>query len=146
MISTSGEPVTAFVDTNVLVYAYDRDEPAKRDVAIELLEELGESDDIVLSTQVLQEFFVTVTRKLARPLAPAEALEALRAWAELPTVQVDSALVLAAAETSRIASVSFWDALILEAAICHGCERLLSEDLQHGFELRGVRVHNPFRT
>jgi len=134
----------SFVDTNVLVYAYDDDEPQKRDRARALLAELGAADEIVVSTQVLQEFYVTVTRKLARPLAEDDADRALQAWAQLPVVHIDVAIVLTAARVSRAHSLSFWDALIIEAARARGCDRVLSEDMQDGYDLDGVVVHNPF--
>lgn len=134
----------SFIDTNVLVYVYDDDEPAKQARARELLSSLARSSELVLSTQILQEFYVTMTRKLARPLAESDALDALREWSRLPVVQIDPLLILAAAVTSREAVVSFWDALVLEAAAAHGCERLLSEDLQDGFVHKGVKVENPF--
>lgn len=135
----------SFVDTNVLVYAYDSDEPTKQERAVELLERLGDEGRLVISTQVLQEFYVTVTRKLARPLPTEAALEALEAWAELPMVAIDPPLVLEAARTSRDAKLSLWDALVVCAAAAGGCDRVLTEDLQDGFELCGVRVENPFR-
>jgi predicted nucleic acid-binding protein len=100
----------------------------------------------VLSTQVLQEFFVTVTRKLARPLPADEAEAALRRLAEPPVVAVDPDQILAAAVSSRRDRISFWDALILTAASVAGCEEVLSEDLQHGRSFGRVRVVNPFRS
>lgn len=134
----------SFVDTNVLVYAYDDDEPIKRDRARTLLAALGADDEIVVSTQVLQEFYVTVTRKLARPLSEDDAGRALQAWAQLPVVPVDVAIVLTAARVSKAHSLSFWDALIIEAARARGCHQVLSEDMQNGYDLDGVVVHNPF--
>ena len=104
-------PTTArwFVDTNVLVYAFDDGEPAKRDRARELLAKPGAP--LALSAQVIGEFYVVVTRKLA---------------------------------TSRSAQLSYWDALIVEAAAAAGCDRLLTEDLTHGATVRTVLVQNPF--
>lgn len=134
----------SFVDTNVLVYAYDQDEPAKQALAKNLLRELARDGVLVLSTQVLQEFFVTVTRKLTRPLPQDDAIMALRAWSQVPLVQIDPPLILEAANTSRSVKLSFWDALILEAAVARRCERVLSEDLQSGFSFKGLRVENPF--
>jgi predicted nucleic acid-binding protein len=134
----------SFVDTNVLVYVYDHDEPAKRERAKELVSELAERDALVVSTQVLQELYVTLTRKLARKLDEEDAAEVLAAWSQLPTVLIDAPLILSAAATSREAKVSFWDALILESAVRHGCDRLLTEDLQDGFVHKGVRVEDPF--
>lgn len=134
----------AFVDTNVLVYVYDRQDPAKQQTARGLLGELGRSGDLVLSTQVLQEFYVTVTRKLAEPLAEDEALTILQWLAEFRVVPSESSLVLAAAQLSQSHKVSLWDALILEAARSAGAEVLYTEDLHDGWELGRLRVENPF--
>jgi predicted nucleic acid-binding protein len=98
-----------------------------------------------LSTQVLQEFFVTVTRKLGKPLDFDQAFEATRDLAALPTVLIDSDMVLNAIELSERYQLSPWDALILEAARRAGCAALLSEDLQDGFRIDGLQVENPFR-
>jgi predicted nucleic acid-binding protein len=140
------EPVTgrAFVDTNVVVYAADESpaEQAKHDVAVELLTRDPES--LVLSTQVLQEFYHVVTRRLEKPLDPQRAAAATRALTRLIVVGSDAELVLAAIETSRSAQLSIWDALIIEAARGAGCERVLSEDLGDGQTIRGVRIENPF--
>jgi predicted nucleic acid-binding protein len=134
-----------FLDTNVLVYLFDADSPDKQARAREILQASLERGVAVVSTQVLQEFFVTVTRKLARPLPAAEAESALRRLMELPVVQVDPDLILAAAVSARRDRISFWDALILAAASAAGCGELLSEDLQHGRSFGGMRVVNPFR-
>jgi predicted nucleic acid-binding protein len=98
---------------------------------------------VVVSTQVLQEFFVTVTRKLVRPLPPRAAEAALRGLMELSVVQVDPDLILAAAVSSRRDRISFGDALVLAAASAAGCEEVLSEDLPHGRSFGRVRVANP---
>ncbi|OGQ11213.1 MAG: hypothetical protein A2138_02570 [Deltaproteobacteria bacterium RBG_16_71_12] len=132
----------AFLDTNVLVYCFDGGEPAKQRRAQQVVE--SSDDELVVSTQVLQEFYVTVVRKLSRPLAEADAEHAVRELSALPTVAIDAALVLAAIATSRQHRLSLWDALVLRSACAGGCARLLSEDLQHGFQLEGVRVENPF--
>jgi predicted nucleic acid-binding protein len=133
----------AFVDTNVLVYLFDRDAPDKRGRARTLLAELG--GRAVLSTQVLQEFFVSVTRKLARPLPEDEAEAAVRDLARLDVVELDVALVLQAITRARRQRLSLWDSLIVEAALARGCEVLFSEDLQHGQKLGALRIENPFR-
>ena len=85
-----------FFDTNVLVYLFDADSPDKRKKARALFQKHAEGGDMLLSTQVLQEFYVAVTRKLARPLDASAAAEAVRSFAELPLVQIDSALILSA--------------------------------------------------
>lgn len=134
-----------FFDTNVLVYLFDADAPAKQARAREAVGRALEQGAMVISTQVLQEFFVTVTRKLARPLPAAEAEAALRRLVELPVVQVDPDMILAAAAGSRRDGISFWDALILTAASTAGCEEVLSEDLQHGRSFGRMRIVDPFR-
>ena len=133
-----------FFDTNILVYLFDADSPDKRRKARALFQKHAEGGDILLSTQVLQEFYVTVTRKLARPLGAAAASETASRLAELPMVQIDSALILSAIQRSRNDQLSFRDALIVQAAIEGHASTLYSEDMQHGQVLDGVRVDNPF--
>lgn len=134
----------AFLDTNVLVYVFDHDEPAKRQRSQELLAR-SRPGELAVSAQVLGEFYVTVTRKLRRPLDEARAEEALKWLYLLPVVALDQAIVNAAVQTSRAAQLSYWDALIVSAAAAAGCARLLSEDLHDGQLIGSVRVENPFR-
>ena len=134
---------SAFLDTNVVVYAFDDDEPGKQEQARALLI-TPPTDVLVLSTQVLAEFYVTVTRKLARPLDPAIAREAVAALSELPVVSTDADLVLAGIDVSDRYQLSLWDGLIVQAAIAAGCETILTEDLTDGSVLAGVRIQNPF--
>jgi predicted nucleic acid-binding protein len=136
-------PGRAFVDTNVLVYAIDDADPVKRDRARETLGEATEQ--LVLSAQVLSEFYVVATRKLAEPLPEHDAAEAVRDLARLPVVVADAELVIAAIGLSQQAQIGFWDAQIVAAASVAGCERVLTEDLAHGTELAAVRIENPFR-
>jgi predicted nucleic acid-binding protein len=133
-----------FFDTNVLVYLFDADSPDKRKKARALFQKHAEAGDVLLSTQVLQEFYVTVTRKLARPLEAAAAAEAVANFAELPLVQIDSELIIFAIHRSRNDQLSFWDALIVQAAIEGHASTLYSEDMQHGQTTNGLRVVNPF--
>jgi predicted nucleic acid-binding protein len=133
-----------FLDGNVLVYSVDESpaEKAKHERAIELLS--AHPEDLVVSTQVLQEFYMVTTRKLKTPLSEERAARAVRGLTKLDVVGVDAPLVLAAVDTSRLVQLSFWDALIIEAASRAGCERVLSEDLNATQVIRGVRVENPF--
>lgn len=133
-----------FLDTNVFVYLFDRDAPAKQRRAREVVGHLGPA--AVLSTQVLQEFYVIVTRKLAKPLRAAEAEGAVHDLAALDVVVLDVPMVKRAVALSRADALSFWDALIVEAARAHGCNRLLTEDLQDGRAFGDLQVENPFRT
>lgn len=134
-----------FFDTNILVYLFDAGATAKQRRARELLAGHTHAGETLLSTQVLQEFYVAVTRKLAVPLAPGDAQEALRELAVMPTVRVDTPLILFAARLSVERKLSFWDALIVQAAIEGGAARLYSEDMQHGQVISGVTIENPFR-
>ena len=133
-----------FFDTNVLVYLFDADSPGKRKKARVLFQHHAEAGDILLSTQVLQEFHVAVTRRLARPLDAAAAAEAVSSFAELPLVQIDSDLIVSAIHRSRNKQLSFWDALIVQAAIEGHAGTLYSEDMQHEQMLDSLRVVNPF--
>ncbi|HLE83696.1 MAG TPA: PIN domain-containing protein [Thermoanaerobaculia bacterium] len=138
--------VRAFVDTNVFGYLFQADEPEKQAVAREVAGSDQVTRELVVSTQVLQEFYVTVTRKLAEPLSPEEAAAATRKLGEYTVARIDPAMVYRAIDLSQRHTVSFWDALILRAAIESGCEVLLTEDLHDGWEVEGVRVENPFRS
>jgi predicted nucleic acid-binding protein len=135
---------SAFFDTNVLVYLFDRSAGAKQKRARALLAELAPT--IVISTQVLQEFYVTTTAKLAPPLSPEDAESQVRNFSAFDVVSIDVALVRSAISLSREHKLSLWDALIVESAHARGCTRLLTEDLQHGREFGRLRVENPFRT
>lgn len=135
---------STFLDTNVLVYLFDHDEQAKQQRAREILES-AEPGELALSTQVLGELYVTVTRKLARPLDAARAAQAVDWLGLLSVVSVDTTLVKSAIHASRSSQLSYWDGLIVAAAARAGCERLLTEDLNDGQEIGPVRVENPFR-
>lgn len=134
----------AFLDTNVLVYLFDSSSPRKQRRAREVFVERTERDEAVLSPQVLEEFYVTVTRKLAAPVPEDKAERMVRSFAALPVVTTDAALVLAAVVLARRNQLSLWDALIVAAAKAGGASELLSEDLQHGQVIEGIRVVNPF--
>ena len=136
-------PMT-FVDTNVLVYAHDRSESRRQAVAQALLGALWRNRTGILSTQVLQEFYVVVTRKSDPPMRRVAAREIVALYGEWPIVQLDVALILAASQLEERHGLSFWDALIVEAARCSGATVLLTEDLQSGREIGGVRIENPF--
>ena len=140
---TSSMSDRAFVDTNVVVYAFDDDEPAKQEQARSIIDPTND-DVLVVSTQVLSEFYVTVTRKLARPLSPDLAARAVNELLQLPIVSVDPTLVVRAMQTSDRHRISLWDAQIIEAAAAAGCMRLLTEDLAGGSTIRGVEIIDPF--
>ncbi len=134
-----------FFDTNVLVYLFDDRDPEKKIRAQQVFAEESERGLVVLSTQVLQEFYWAVTRKLAYPLSGEVAEERVRDFCELPLVRVDAPMILAAITRSRSQRFAFWDALIVEAALRAGAKSLLTEDLQHGQRIGDLTVENPFR-
>lgn len=135
----------AFVDTNVIVYLFDSRTPAKRRRAGELLQELAkEAHAPVVSTQVLQEAYVAVTRKLGVDPGEAVATLMLMEGATFTVQPVDVPLVWRGARRSIDDHVSFWDGLIVEAAREAGCTRLYSEDLEAGRSFDGLTVSNPF--
>jgi predicted nucleic acid-binding protein len=133
-----------FLDTNVLVYAHDDAEPEKRDRARNLIREGLEKGLLVLSAQVLSEFFVTVTQKIKVPLPLAKAREELEVFRFARVVELDADLVLQAVDLRIKHKTSFWGGLVLAAAHRHRCRVLFSEDLSHGQTLLGVRIENPF--
>lgn len=132
----------AFVDTNVVVYAFDLSEAARRQRALALL---GSVDHrLVVSTQVLLECWWVLTRRLSRCLSDAEAHDVVRELSRLPVVQADAALVDQAIEASRRWGIAIWDGMIVEAARAGGCECVFSEDLQAGQDFAGIVIENPF--
>lgn len=134
----------AFVDTNIWVYTVDAADAVRRRRALAVVgPESGY--DLVVSTQVLAEFYAVVTRKLAEPLAPEAARALATQIASLPVVSVDASLVLSAIEASDAWRISVWDALIVRAAEIAGCAVVLSEDLADGARYGSVRVVNPLR-
>jgi predicted nucleic acid-binding protein len=136
--------VATFIDTNVLAYAHDAADRRRQGIAAAVIDGLWRSRDGVLSTQVLTEFYVVVTRKFDPPLTRRDARGLVDAYAAWPVVQVDPPLIIAASALEEQHSLSFWDALILEAARRSGADRLLSEDLQHGRRIGGLVIENPF--
>jgi predicted nucleic acid-binding protein len=134
-----------FLDTNVLVYLFDTDDSTKQHRVRDLLSSSELRAQVILSTQVLQEFYVSVTRKLATPLDLDTAFQAVQDLTAFPIVQIDPSLILLAIQRSSKAKVSFWDALIVEAALVAGATLLYSEDFQDGAVFGALRVKNPFR-
>jgi predicted nucleic acid-binding protein len=128
----------------VLTYLCDDAEPDKQATARAWLEREAREREVVISTQVLQELYVSLTKGRAPIASPEVAEQAVRSAAEYTVVQVDTKLVLAAIETSAAHPLSFWDALIVRAAAQARCDRLLSEDLNDTQRIEGVEVVDPF--
>ena len=141
--ATSGTSDKAFVDSNVLIYAHDVDAGRKRDVAKALLRDLWLARTGVLSTQVLHEFYVNVTRKIRTPVSKAAARAVVATY--IPwCLEPETSDVNEAFRVEDEARISFWDALIVVAAARSGATRVLSEDLNPGQIISGVTVINPF--
>jgi len=132
----------AFFDTNVLIYSIDSASPAKKREARSIIGQHKAAGTAVVSTQVLQEFFVVTTHKLG--VDPHRAKSFVMDHSELETVTISPAIVLEAIDLAILIQLSLWDALILAAASTAKCSVLYSEDMQDGFSLRGVTVRNPF--
>lgn len=134
----------AFVDTNVLVYTEDRTAGRKHVLARDLMVKLWNDADGVLSVQVLQELYVTLTRKVGKPLSADKALAIVKEYLSWVVVDNTPRLLIAAAGLQHRTQISFWDALVIEAAIEAGCDRLYSEDLNAGQKFGALVVVNPF--
>lgn len=132
-----------FVDTNILIYAHDADAQTKHEIAKGILRELWKQRTGVLSTQVLQEFYVNVTRKISSPLSKSSARAVVDNYA-VWCVDTTLAEISAAFRIEDKARIGFWDALIIAAAGKAGADRILSEDLNAGQAISGVRIENPF--
>lgn len=133
-----------FVDTNVLVYARDSSEPGKQSAAAVWMDHLWRTRDGRLSFQVLQEFYVTVTRKLDPGMSATLAQIEIRNLLSWRPVPADRQMLEAAWALEQRHSLSFWDALILAAADASGCAQVLSEDMADGMTYNGVQVVSPF--
>jgi len=135
-----------FVDSNVLIYAYDVDAGAKRELAEARLRELWTSQGGRLSVQVLQEFYVNATQKLASPVARSTAREIVKAYGVWIHRATSAETVIRAAEICEFARISFWDSLIVASAEEAEADEILSEDFNDGQLIAGIKVVNPFRT
>jgi predicted nucleic acid-binding protein len=133
-----------FIDTNVLVYAHDTDAGNKHTTARQLVAKLWNGRTGTLSTQVLQEFYAVVTRKFKPPMPLSKARAIVAAYAEWCDVATEPQLIVAASRLQEEHTLSFWDSLIVQAAIRAGAERLVSEDLQHGRRFGLLTIDNPF--
>jgi len=134
----------AFLDTNILVYAYDQHEPHKQRKAQELITDGIEKENLLISVQVLGEFFNAVTRHIPQPMTPDEAQEIIAAISILPVQEIDLAMVNRAIDTHKTYRISYWDALIVTAAERAGCTLILSEDLSDSQAYHNMVVRNPF--
>jgi len=133
-----------FVDSNILIYAHDRDARARQKRAGEVLRELWTERTGRLSTQVLQEFYVNVTRKIKKPLNANAAREVVRTYVPWVGSLITAATVIRASEIGEMWKLSFWDAMIVASAEQNEAGLLMTEDLSNGQVIAGVRIVNPF--
>lgn len=131
------------LDTNILVYAFAQDDTRSR-AAQELILSLQDSRLLRTSTQTLQEFFVVSTRKVKRPLTASQALAVIEELSESPVIVNDVDTIRSAVHLSSKHPISFWDSLLVCSAVQAGVGTLYTEDLQHGSNLLGIRIVNPF--
>jgi len=135
-----------FVDTNVLIYAHDIDAGRKHDIAKVVLHELWADRTGILSTQVLQEFYVNATQKILTPLPKPAARSVVSTYAAWCVASITTADVTAAFQIEDDAKINFWDALIVAVAARSGATRVLSEDLNPDQAIAGITIQNPFAT
>jgi predicted nucleic acid-binding protein len=135
-----------FIDTNVIVYAYDRSAGEKHLTAAVLMAKLWDSGLGLISTQVLQEFYVTVTSKIPKPLDPVSGGEIISDLLKWDTVVNNGEAILDAISIQSESGLSFWDSMIITAAVSGGAALLYTEDLNDGQVIRGVEIRNPFKS
>lgn len=134
-----------FVDTNVIVYAYDKDAGEKHRVAMDIMKDLWHTGLGMISTQILQEFYVIVTGKIPHPLDIPSARETVRRLSKWEVVPADVDAIISATELQERHRYSFWDSLVIASAIAGGANTILSEDLSDGQTIQGVLIRNPFK-
>ena len=133
-----------FLDTNILIYAHDIDAGNKHSISRKIVKDLWENRTGVLSTQVLQEFYINVTRKIPSPLSFLEAREIMRSYLSWEIKENTSLSVIRASEIEEQYHISFWDALVVVAAYTAKADRILSEELNSGQLIEGILIVNPF--
>lgn len=131
-----------FIDTNILVYAMDHHDPAKKEKSRSFLKSIGNENRGVISTQVIQEFYVTVTKKLGVDRLTAKNI--IHSFFKFETIVICPELIDRAIDTQILNRLSFWDALIISAAESAHCQKVWTEDLNHGQVIQGMTIENPF--
>lgn len=134
-----------FVDTNVLVYAYDKDAGEKHRIAVDIMKDLWRSGLGTISTQVLQEFFVTLTKKISAPLDISVVRDTIRRLSKWDVLLIDVETIIRATEIQERYKYSFWDSLIIASAIAGGAKTIISEDLADSQIIQGITIKNPFK-
>ena len=134
-----------FFDTNVLVYRFDTSESRKQAIATDLVDRCVLDGSFRISTQVMMEFYNVATRKLSSTISPASAARVIAAWAKYDAVTITPSLIIEAAAIHQQHFFSWWDSVIVAAAVAAGADVLYSEDLEHGQNVDGLQIVNPFR-
>lgn len=134
-----------FLDTNIIIYAFDKSAGRKHEKAKSIVIDLWNSGLGVVSTQVLQEFFVSATKKIKNPLDIKTITEIIKDFLKWDIVINDGEVLLGAIDIHRRYQFSFWDSMIVFTALSSGASKLLSEDLSHGQIINGVEISNPFK-
>lgn len=134
-----------FLDTNLLVYAYDSHDLRKQSIAQDWIKESIRTGKGAISAQVLSEFYVVVTQRIRNPILPEDAQKCIQLFGGLEVVEIDRLLVYQAIDLHRQHRISYWDALIVAAAERAGCSKVLSEDLNEGQRYNSIEMQNPFR-
>jgi len=135
-----------FIDTNIIIYAYDVSAGKKHQTAGDILADLWNSGRGIISTQVLQEFFVNVVQKIPKPMNRQKAREVVKDFLKWHVVVNTGDSIIEAIDISIKYGYTFWDSLIIEAAIAGGASVLISEDLQDGQVISGITIKNPFKS
>ncbi len=135
----------SFVDTNIMVYAHDLDAGEKHEIAKRTLITLWESGTGVISTQVLQEFYVTLTRKVPNPLKKSLVRSILKNYLVWEVVVNNGETILHAIEIEENYNISFWDSMIVSAAYSKNAAFIITEDLNDGQQIEGIIIVNPFK-
>ncbi len=133
-----------FVDTNILIYAHDLDAGPRNEISAAILRELWENETGILSVQVLQEFYVNVTRKIKKPMPKPQARGIIESYLAWPVELNDTRTILVASEIEERHMLSFRDALIIASASNANAEKILTDDLNHGQQIEGILIENPF--
>ncbi len=133
-----------FVDTNILIYAHDMDAGSKHDVAVSIIKNIWEEETGVISTQVMQEFYINVTRKIPNPLTHARARGIIVNYFSWHVELIGPHTILSASEIEERYLLSFWNSLIIAAACQVKAKKILTEDLTHGQIIEGILIENPF--
>lgn len=133
-----------FVDTNILMYAHDLDAGQKNKISRDIIRDLWENRSGIINTQVLQEFYLNVTRKIENPLKKSQARGVIESYLAWPVELNDVRTVLSTSEIEERHMLSFWDAMIVASARKAKAEKIITEDLNHGQEIEGILIENPF--